>query len=276
MSKFLSQPLVHFLLIGALLFGLYTWVSPDEPPAQILIGESEVNAWADKWELQWGRPPTSSEIAVLTEQFIESEILYREALEMGLDHHDEVVRRRLAQKMKFVVEDLVELTPPTEQELRQYFKEKADQYRLPDRYAFSHKYFSPDLRTDPWEDALEQQQQEIPQGDLGMFPKAWTRLTTQQMDRELGVNFREEMEQLSPSDQWQGPIRSGFGVHLIKLDQVIPGKLPNWEDVQASVHADFQRAQRLRFNEALIQTIRSKYEVVYDFPILTDSLAVSP
>ena len=133
--KLLREPLVHFLFIGAaiyLLYGVFAEPVPEETDKTIVVSAGEIEWMKTSWQKRWNRPPTDKEFDGLIQQYIKETVLYREALTMGLNQHDQVIRRRLAQKLEFLAKDLVALTPPTEDELQAYFTEHQDRYQAAD------------------------------------------------------------------------------------------------------------------------------------------------
>jgi hypothetical protein len=149
--KLLREPLVHFLVIGAaiyLLYGLFTEPTPDEDDKTIVVTAGEIEWMQSSWQKRWNRPPTQQELDGLIQQYIRETVLYREALTMGLNQHDQVIRRRLAQKLEFLAKDLVALTPPTDEELRAYFEAHQDRYQAPVLYTFTQVFIDPDKRGD--------------------------------------------------------------------------------------------------------------------------------
>ncbi len=147
--KLFRDPLIQFVLLGAVLFGVYAFASDafkKDESRRIQIGEAEVALLAAGWERQWRRPPTEQELRSLVDARVREEVLYRAALAVGLDENDMVVRRRMVQKMEMLTQDLALLADPTDQELRTFFQENPDDYRLPPRIGFSHVYFNADRR----------------------------------------------------------------------------------------------------------------------------------
>ena len=146
--KFFKEPLFHFLALGAALFLLYGLVSDDRRDAQnqLLVTQGDIRQLADTWQMQWRRQPTSAELRGLVEAHIKEQILYREALAMGLDQDDTIVRRRLAQKMEFLAQDIASWVEPTEEELETFLAENPELFRTPVEVTFTHVYVSPDAR----------------------------------------------------------------------------------------------------------------------------------
>ena len=150
MKRFLREPLTHFLLLGAVLFGVYSLTPSGSmataPSKEIRLSQDEIAQLIQLYESQWRRPPTPQELGRMVDNKVEQEILYREALAMGLDKDDEIVKRRMAQKMQFLAEDVAAAREPTTAELRSWFEENSAKFAQPPRLSFRHLYFSPDRR----------------------------------------------------------------------------------------------------------------------------------
>ena len=149
--KWLREPLLHFLLIGAaiyLLYGAFAETAPEETDKTIVVSAGEIEWMRTSWQKRWNRPPTPEEFDALIQQYIRETVLYREALTMGLNKHDQVIRRRLALKLEFLAKDLVALAPATEDELQAYFAAHQDRYQEPALYTFTQVFIDPDKRGD--------------------------------------------------------------------------------------------------------------------------------
>ena len=147
MKKWCKEPLLHFLMIGALIFVLFSIVNNDEMTVsnnKIVVSTDDIERLSSNWSRKWNRPPTVIELQGLVESFIREEVYYREALALGLDQNDTILRRRLMQKMEFLSNDLAELNTPDETALNDYFLDHQDKYELPARVTFTHIYFSRD------------------------------------------------------------------------------------------------------------------------------------
>ena len=156
--KLLREPLLHFMFIGAviyLLYGVFAESIPEADDKTIVVSAGEIEWMQTAWQKRWNRPPTAAEFDGLIQQYIKETVLYREALTMGLNQHDQVIRRRLAQKLEFLAKDLVALTPPTEEELQSYFESHLDRYQEPTRYTFTQVFIDPDKRGDATLDDAE-------------------------------------------------------------------------------------------------------------------------
>jgi hypothetical protein len=148
----MKEPLLHFLLAGAALFGAYAWINRDaeNPTAgkaqQVHIRAGDVAWLAENWTTQWRRPPTQEELRGLIADYLNEQVLAREARALGLEDNDVIVRRRLAQKLTFLIEDTLRRAEPSETELQRYYETHAQRFRRDARISLRHIYFSPQRR----------------------------------------------------------------------------------------------------------------------------------
>ena len=273
--RILREPLLHFLVLGALLFGLYFWVngtglSAGTPRQQINIAAGDVALLKSTWQQQWGHPPTPKELERLVDQHIRDEILYQEALALGLDNQDTIVRRRLVQKMQFLVEDVLPLPEPSDDTLQTYLDAHADRYAIPGRFSFDQIYFSRELRRDRTEaDALTLLNQlrtdpslavSQPQGDRSMLPAIYTLASTQTLNNTFGGTLAQEMAAITEPG-WQGPFHSAYGSHLANVTQIEPGHPAALAEVRKNVRLDWLRDQRQQQDEQFYQQLRDRYTI---------------
>lgn len=259
--KLLRDPLVGFLLAGALIFALDRFTSGSTDADVIEVSDAQVRRISDQWQAQMGRPPTEQELAGLVEQWIREEIYYREALKMGLDDNDTIIRRRLAQKLTFLTEDLADAAPPDQAELLAFYDAEPEAYTEPERFSFEHRYFSSDRREDARADAEAALASGMPEGDPFMLQQSYAHRSQREIGDLFGRNFAAALAQLSPSNQWQGPIRSAYGWHLIRLTSREPKHLKPFEEVAGEVAEDLKLERRQEANESLYEALRSKYTV---------------
>ena len=290
MTRLLREPLLHFLLIGALLFGLYGLAPPGPltavaPSKEIRLSLDEINQLTQLFQSQWRRAPTPQELQRLVETKVEQEILYREALAMGLDKNDEIVKRRMAQKMQFLAEDVAAAREPTTAELKAWFEANSAKFAQPPRLSLRHLYFSPDRRgaraRDDAQQALAQlagqpvdAQAAAALADPFMFQDYYRDRSPEFLGKEFGAPFALAVAKLPPGS-WQGPIESGFGWHLVFVDTVVPGRVPAFEEVEADVRAAWLREQKALAWAKSYKTMRESYTVLLPGPP-EESAAASP
>ena len=275
-GRLVREPLVHFLCAGALLFGGYALLHPElvarDASHRIELTRDDLRQIAVAWLAQ-GRPaPTPEEMRSLVESKVREEILYREALALGLDQGDTIVKRRLAQKMEFLFEDLSALREPTRAELEAWFGENSERFALPARATFRHLYFSPDRRGERARDnaarALEKLAEEPADApaaaalaDPFMFQDYYGDRPFGQVATSFGPGFAEALFRLAPGS-WQGPIESGYGWHLVFVDSLTPSRTPAFEEVEAEVRSGWVAAQRDEVKRKALEEMRTRYEIV--------------
>ncbi len=276
LSKLAREPLVHFVCAGALLFGVYAWLHPErlagEDPQRIELTPDDLRQIQLAWLAQ-GRPaPTPEQMQSLVEGRIREEILYREALALGLDQGDTIVKRRLAQKMEFLFEDVSALREPGAGELEAFYAENAASFTEPARATFRQLYFSPDKRgAQAREDAarvlekLAGQPVEAPLAaqlaDPFMFQDYYGDRSFDEVASALGPGFARALFELAPG-AWTGPIESGYGWHLVWIDSITPARVPALEDVASDVRREWVEKQRAEIRERALEAMRRRYEVV--------------
>ena len=284
--KLLHEPLMHFLVIGAaiyLLYGMFAEPVMDETDKTIVVSAGEIEWMQSSWQKRWNRPPTQKELNGLIQQYIRETVLYREALTMGLNQHDQVIRRRLAQKLEFLARDLVALTPPTGEELQAYFAENRDRYQEPVRYTFTQVFIDPDKGGDATlADAEAIKATLIATGDaledpgaLGddfMLPNYYPEKDPLEIRKYFGNGFAESLVELSPG-QWHGPVLSGYGVHLVFVSTISEPPAPVFEELRERVVQDWKTEQGEELNEKFYASLRERYSVVIEEPEQDDSVA---
>jgi parvulin-like peptidyl-prolyl isomerase len=267
----IRQPLFHFLLIGGFLFALYYSVSSTESKKDtILIDDEQINRIEMLFEKEWNRKPTKEEFKGLLDKFIQQEVYYRKALTMNLDHNDEIIRRRLDQKLRFVTNDLAIMKEPTEDELKAFYSDNKQSYFLPRQYSFSHIYFNPDKRTSPKKDAAitlatlpatdENLSELSKEGDPFPFSYHIDSLSAKNIAREMGDAFADSLKNL-PVKKWTGPVLSGYGVHLIYISKVKEMIEPAFSQIKEDVLKDYQYHMQQVYNDQLYKDFRKDFDI---------------
>jgi hypothetical protein len=273
LKKWLREPLLHFLLIGAALFVLYG-LQNDEvvgDDKRIVFTAADIDRLVALWGKKWQRLPTQLELEGLIESQIREEVLYREALAMGLDQEDTVVRRRLAQKLEFITADIAAQAEPTEAELADYLAAHADQFEVAGRVSFVQVYLNADKRGAQVQQDAKHLLDELTQpasavdimaaGDAFMFGQQHEQLSEQGVARLFGAAFAAELFAL-PVGDWQGPIPSGYGLHLVRIDHKTAVRQPELGAVRDKVRNEWLAQQRRSMDEAFYKGLRQRYEIV--------------
>jgi PPIC-type PPIASE domain len=275
LRKILREPLLHFLVLGAGLFGLFGLVGgpAEQRPDRIVISAAKVENLAELFARTWRRPPTQAEIDGLIADHVKEEILYREALALGLETDDIVIRRRLRQKMEFISEDIAQQAEPTEAELQAFLAEHADRFRKPARASFTQVYLSPDRRgEDAWGDAERMlialdagRSDPAALGDPFLLEQDYRDLATYEVERLFGGAFAAQVAEL-PVGRWSGPVESGYGLHLVLVHERTPAELPGLAEVREEVANEWRAVRREEANRAFYDGLRANYEVTVERP----------
>lgn len=271
----LSEPLVHFFVVGALVFGVYWWTHDAEPAAdaqQIEISADDIRQLVVTWLAQ-GRPtPTREELQSLIDQRVSEEVLFREGQALGLDRNDEIIKRRVSQKMDFLAADVASLQEPEKGELVAWYSTHSDRFAVPPRMTFRQLYFSPDRRGSNAHGDAEAALKAIAgkpgdssevaaAGDSSALRKTYSNATPELMLKEFGPGFATELFKLEPG-AWRGPIQSGYGWHLVWIDSIEPGRIPSFDEVDADVKTAWRDQRYVEIKQAALEEMRARYTIV--------------
>ena len=275
LKSILREPLLHFIAIGAALFLYFQWGGGGSGPtsSRIVLTAGQIEHLAAGFAKSWQRPPTEPEIKGLIDDWVREEIAVREAMAMGLDRDDTIIRRRLRQKFEFLVEDVVAAAPATDAELQAWLDGHPDSFRIEPQMALRQVYVSRDRRgTRAEADAralLVRLAAAGPGaridhlGDPIMLPQEVELSSRTDVARAFGEDFTRGVEALPPG-KWAGPIESGYGLHLVLVLQQVPGSLPSLAQVRPAVERDFLSDRRTRQLAALYERLLAKYQVVIE------------
>ena len=267
----LREPLLHFLVLGGLLFGLFglTRGPENEGAHQIRVSAAQVEQLAAQFSRTWMRPPTEEELAGLIERHIRSEVFYREALAMGLDQDDPYVRNRLGQKLEFLLDDLSADTDPGDATLAQYLRKHAERFRAPARVSFEQVYLNPDRHPRLEDDAanilarLRAGADPAALGDVSLLGPIFDGATEPEIARQFGDAFAESLLDLEQR-QWLGPIPSGLGAHLVRVGDRQQARVPGLAEVRPQVLRDWQDERRREQKEQAYARLRQRYEITVE------------
>ncbi|HEY2918118.1 MAG TPA: peptidylprolyl isomerase [Candidatus Binatia bacterium] len=274
--KLLREPLLHFLLLGVLIFAVFKFVSSEtSQPGKILITQGRIESLETAFSRTWRRSPTASELEGLIRDYIREEVFAREAIALGLDKDDTIIRRRLRQKLEFVSEDVTAHAEPTDEQLRAYLKEHPDAFRGDRRFTFSQVYLNPQRRGANLDRDAAQMLAQLrgsrskadiaALGDSLMLENDFKALPASEVVKQFGEKFAAKLGEMREG-QWQGPIESGFGVHLVLISERTDGSLPALEDVRAAVRREWTNARRMEANEKFYQILLQRYVVTIERP----------
>jgi hypothetical protein len=276
-KRLLREPLMHFLVLGGVLFLAYarwgggeTGVSPGQ---QIVVSATQTRHLAATFERAWQRPPTEDELTGLIEEHVREEIYCREAIRLGLDQDDTIIRRRLRQKLEFMAEDQFSPAPPSDAELQQFLQDNAAWFVQDAGFTFQQVYFNAERRgdaaaadarealvslraADPGLDAISL-------GDGFMLGHDFQATSLTFLARMFGSAFAKDLPKL-PVGSWQGPIESGYGLHLVRIESAQPGRLPELTEVRDAVLNEWTDRQRREAHEAYYRSLQAQYKIVVE------------
>ena len=287
LKRLLREPLIHFLVASMVLFVVYRVMHPKseaaEPSNRIVITTDDLAQLSVAWLAQGRSALTLEQMRHLVDAKVREEILYREALALGLDKDDTIIKRRLAQKMEFLAEDPSNIPEPSTELLKTWFEAHAQRFAVPARVSFRHLYFSFDRHGEDTQRAAAKALESLagasgdapkPKklGDPFMFQDAYGDRTLEQVATLFGPGFARDLFG-SKAGSWQGPVESGYGWHLIWIDSLTPGRVPAFEEVEPSVKTEWLADQRGQAKRKMFEAMRSRYQVVLpelpDTPIQT-------
>ena len=289
LKNLLREPLVHFLLLGAALFVLDAWLRPPTGPAantEIVVGEARIRNLAQTFQRTWQRPPTKLELDGLVESYVREEVMYREALALGLDRDDAIIRRRLQQKLEFVSEEAAALAQPTDDELVAYMTANPDAFRAEPRVTFSQVYLDPRKRASTLEadarrliDGLGKAGTNPDLAKLGdslmLLEPRYENAPQVELERLFGREFAEAVMK-QPVGRWAGPIGSGYGVHVVRVESMTPGGVPALAEVRPLVEREWKNVRRQELSRAFYDRLRSKYTITVKTPETAKPASAKP
>jgi len=277
LKRILKEPLLHFLLLGVAIFVAYCFVSKRtgdrSEPAKIVITLRQIEHLATAFTRTWQRPPSAEELEGLVRDRVREEVYYREAMALGLDKEDTIIRRRLRQKMEFISDDIAVQTEPTAVELNAYLRAHPDSFRVEPRFTFQHVYLNPEKHGENLtRDAarLLAQLQEAGDrsdpaalGDSFLLEHKFDAVPGGEVAKQFGEKFAAKLAKLPPG-QWQGPIESGYGVHLVLVNERMEARPPVLAEVRDVVRSEWDKSRRLEMNEKFYQELRKRYTVTIE------------
>jgi hypothetical protein len=277
MKRILKEPLLHFLLLGAAIFVVYSLVSKGAggEPGKIVVTQGHLASMREVYIRTWQRPPTREEWEGLIRDRVREEVYYREALALGLDKDDIIIRRRLRQKIEFIANDIAAQTQPTDDELNAYLQAHPDKFRVEQQFTFRQLYLNPEKHGENLARDTARLLAKLnhaggdtgfaAMGDPFMLDNNFTAVPAGEVTKQFGEKFAAKLGEISPG-QWQGPVESGFGVHVVSLAERTQGRLPALADVREAVSREWDNARRLAANEKFYQELLKRYTVTIENP----------
>ena len=268
----IREPVVQFLLIGSTLFVLHAALRPSQQPiaAEIVITDDQATGMVSQFARTWQRAPSRQELQALIDDEVRTEVYVREAMKLGLDQNDTIIRRRLRQKMEFLNESQFPSKSPDESELEAYFAANSRQYRTDAEVSFRHVFFDPQQRGDSLADDAQAALLQLNNQGLGTdltglgdpidLADDWTDLPRKDLVALFGSTFTEALLD-QPVGRWSGPIESAYGRHLVRVESVSEGTIPELDDVRTEVSRDWFQDQLRRHQDDAYGRLLNGYSV---------------
>jgi peptidyl-prolyl cis-trans isomerase C len=284
MARCLREPLLHFALLGGMIFAVGVW-RDREGAKENAATHIEVTAGTIAWlregfTRQWHRPPDEHELRGLVTDHVREEVLYREALAMGLDRDDSIVRRRMAQKMEFLTQDIAAAVEPEDAALRRFFADNSERYAKATRMSFRHVFFSKERRGAKLEAdvgealaALTKGASDETMGDPFLGEHAFTDANAEEIAAALGREFAGKVTAM-PAGEWRGPVASSYGLHLVRVSGRAEPQAVAFEAVRDAVARDFSDERRRTVNREVLEGLKARYRITVDEAALTNAAAL--
>jgi len=270
LTRWLREPLVHVLVLGVLLFGLHRWVAPPRASEEIVVAPDAVAGMREDFKRRTGRMPSATDEKNMIDAYVADEILVREALSMGLDRGDIIVRRRLIQKMEFLIENTEPVPEPTDAELEAFVAAHPERYATPARVTFTHVFVSNERAGANAEaeaagirDKLDAGADPATLGDPFLRGRELRLHSQPELAGIFGPQFAAAVMQL-PENVWSQPIRSTFGVHVVRVSERKPGTAPALATIRQRVEREWKEERREVLNREARARLRQRYVVRVD------------
>ena len=267
LQRLLREPLLHFLGLGGLIFALFTAVSePASVPVNtIVIGPARIEQLSKSFQAAWRRPPSADELSGIIEDAVREEVYYREALALGLDTNDAIVRRRLRQKMEFLTDSGAELLQPVAGELEAHLLANETTFRRGQRLAFEQIYLGQNPEPESIDRLLSKLQgdsvaEPSSLGERSLMPAQLSLSSSEAVDAVFGEGFFGRLAEL-PRGIWAGPVDSSYGTHLARINEGLPSRTPVFEEIRESVLRDWKATKARELRELHYARLRARYVV---------------
>ena len=275
LKSFLREPLIHFLLIGAALFLIFAVYDDTADPqsSRIVITNGQIEYLKASFARTRQHSPTEQELQGLIYGYVREEILYREALALGLDKNDSVIRRRLRQKLELMGDDLAGIAVPTDDQLQQFLESNADKFRIEPQIAFRHVFLDIAQRGNSALDEAarllavlsDEGSETNPEtlGDSLMLPRTFQLTHVSEIAKLFGESFSIELNNITPG-KWTGPVQSGYGLHLMLVTEHVAGRLPRLDEIRETIEWEWTAARRTEIKENIYNELRGRYTIVFE------------
>lgn len=266
MKRFLHEPLVHFVAIGALMFAVYAVVSDrNRDPGTIVVGQGQVDMLTAVFERTWRRAPTPAEVKGLIDDYVREEVFYLEGVAMGLDRDDPLIRRRMRQKVEFLAESMNGVPQPSDAALQAYLDGHRGRFTLPVRVTFRQVYLgtAADADTTRLLARLNKLGDSDAAAEMGRPTQLDARMNlapSTDIARVFGEQFAQTLAAM-PVGLWRGPFPSDYGLHLVRVSERVDARTPELGEVRELVKREWLRGAMATANAKYYERLRTRYAV---------------
>lgn len=275
LKRLIKEPLFHFFIIGTVIFIIAGYTINKKNSYNIVIDKNVAAKLSLAWKTQFGKLPDNDELKIAADQYIRQEILIREAIELGLDKDDEIIRRRLEQKMEFIQKDNINVPDPDDSQLEKYYEENGNKFKEPSKVSFTHIYFNPDNggNTEAMNRAIEVKKSLDSKPETIRAPELGDRFSLlfdyNDIDKPESISlfgnspFSDSVF-TSPVNKWSGPFPSGYGWHLVYVNGKSDPVIPPLEMIKTKVLGFYRNDKLTELNDEEFNKIAEKYSVEID------------
>ena len=259
----MNKKFVIFLILGVLIYFIDILINEDENSKDIFISDQEINSLVKAWESQVGRKPNEDEVISIINDYIQEEILYREALNLGLERDDRIIKRRLAQKITFLKQETFIEKPPLN-EIIDFYESNKNIYYISPTYSFTHYFFSNENNSEVRANKFFKElinNNISSKSDPFLLGKNFAYKSTNEIDRDFGMNFSKNFINMQ-LNSWHSPVQSSFGYHIIKIIDKRDGYLPKIDEIFLQVELDYSNKRKEALLEKYISDIKSEYNII--------------
>ncbi|MEQ3709480.1 MAG: peptidylprolyl isomerase [Tateyamaria sp.] len=265
MGPILREPLVHFVVIGALLFAAFGYLNPEpaEVPNKIVVTTSDIEVLEQAFQSNWRRPPNDAERAAIIDAHVRQEVLVREAEGLGLDRNDAIIRQRLQQKMDFLLSSGANAVVPTDEELETFLNENSDRYLVSGKMAFEQVYLGQRATADIVTATLTSLNAGTDRNTIGertLLPGEVPLSTDVAIDGTFGTSFAATLAG-QPIGTWTGPVQSGYGIHVVRVIEQTPARQPALAEVRDMLESEWRAERAEELSDAIYEDLRERYTI---------------
>ncbi len=269
-KKIFKEPLVHFLLLGVLLFVLYIWINPESTgrDERIVVDAGQIKHISERFAKRWNRTPTQNELKALIDDYVMTEVYYREAVSLGLDQNDPVIKRRMRQKVEFISKDALSLMEVDDKMLQTYLDAHPDRFSRDAFYTFDQIYIDPNKHYNDLQNYINGMKKQLSrsgavQMDSSLLPSHYNHISSNRLIGEFGKDFARQLDGVTIAE-WSGPFQSGVGIHFVKVSERKPLEVVKLEEVREIVLGEYMREKRREMLARQRKRMLENYQVIID------------